>query len=79
MPYFEFIWDGDNESHLDEHGVTIEEFVEVVTNPDRLEASRSSGRRIAIGGTSTGKYLACVYEQFDELQVYPVTAYELED
>ena len=79
MPYFEFIWDGENDEHLEEHGVAIEEFVEVVTNPERLEASRSSGRCIAFGSTSTGKYLACVYEQFDELHVYPVTAYELED
>jgi uncharacterized DUF497 family protein len=79
MPYFEIIWDGESESHLDEHGVTIEEFGEAVTNPDRLEARRSSGRRIVFGGTSTGKCLACVYEQFDELQAYPVTAYELED
>ena len=45
MPYFEFIWDGENDDHLDEHGVTIEEFVEVVTNPERLESSRTSGRR----------------------------------
>lgn len=79
MPYFEFIWDGENEEHLEEHGVTLAEFVEIVTRPERLETSRSSGRCIAFGRTSTGKLLACVYEQFDEIQVYPVTAYELED
>jgi len=79
MPYYLFIWDDENEAHLDEHGVSPEEFAEVVSNPQRLEASRSSGRQIAFGRTSTGKYLACVYEQFDEIQVYPVTAYEVED
>ena len=79
MPYFEFIWDGENEEHLGLHGVTREEFVEIVTAPERLETSRSSGRCIAFGYTTAGRYLACVYEQFDELQVYPVTAYELED
>jgi uncharacterized DUF497 family protein len=64
---------------LAEHGVTPEEFAEVVCNPDRVETSQSSGRPIAFGPTSTGKYLACVYEQFDETTVYPITAYEPEE
>jgi len=79
VPWYEFIWDGENEKHLAEHGVTPEEFAEVVSNPDRVETSRSSGRPIAFGPTSTGKYLACVYELFDEFTVYAVTAYEAED
>ena len=79
MPWYEFIWDGENEQHLAEHGVTLEEFVEVVSNPDRVEISRSSGRPIAFGPTSTGKYLACVYEMFDEFTVYAITAFEAED
>ena len=79
MPWYEFIWDGENDKHLAEHGVTPEEFAEVVCNPDRVETSHSSGRPIAFGPTSTGKYLACVYEQFDEFTVYAVTAYEAED
>lgn len=37
MPYYFFVWDGENERHLAEHGVTIEEFAEVVCDPDRLE------------------------------------------
>jgi hypothetical protein len=64
---------------LAEHGVTPEEFAEVVCNPDRVEVSGSSGRPIAFGPTSTGKYLACVYELFDEFTVYAITAYEAED
>ena len=79
MPWYEFIWDGENEQHLAEHGVTPEEFAEVVCDPDRVGASRSSGRPIAFGPTSTGKYLACVYELFDESTVYPITAYEAEE
>lgn len=79
MPWYEFVWDGDNEEHLRQHGVTPDEFVEVVCNPDNTEVSRSSGRPIAFGPTSTGKYLACVYELLDETTVYPITAYEAED
>jgi uncharacterized DUF497 family protein len=79
MPWYVFVWDGENEEHLAEHGVTPEEFAEVVCNPDHVETSQSSGRPIAFGPTSTGKYLACVYEQFDETTVYPITAYEPEE
>ena len=78
MPRYDFIWDGENEDHLAEHDVTPGEFVEVVSDPDRVELSRTSGRPIAFGPTSTGKYLACVYELFDEHTVYPITAYEAE-
>ena len=54
MPFYFFVWDGENERHLAEHGVTMEEFAEVVCDPDRLERSRSSGRPIAFGYTSMG-------------------------
>jgi uncharacterized DUF497 family protein len=77
VPFYLFVWDGENEEHLAEHGVTPEEFAEVVCNPERVETSESSGRPVAFGATSTGKYLACVYEQFDETTVYAITAYEL--
>lgn len=59
--------------------MTPEEFAEVVSNPDRVEMSHSSGRPIAFGPTSTGKYLVCVYELFDEFTVYAITAFEAED
>ena len=65
--------------HLAEHGVTPEKFEEVVSDPDEIKVSRSSGRPLAMGYTSTGKYLACLYEMLDELTVDPITAYELED
>jgi len=79
MPFFLFVWDGENEGHLAEHGVTVEEFVEVVCDPQRVEPSRSSGRFIAFGYASSGKYLACVYEMFDETTVYALTAFEPEE
>jgi uncharacterized DUF497 family protein len=79
MPIFDFLWDGENDDHIDQHGVTIEEFEQVVQDPDATEFSDSSGRPIAFGYTADGRYLACVYEMLDELRVYPITAYEIEE
>jgi uncharacterized DUF497 family protein len=79
MPWFVFLWTPQREDHIVQHGVTPEEFEEVVMDPDKVEISRSSGRPIAFGYTSTGKYLACVYEEMDDgVTVLPVTAYEIE-
>jgi len=79
MPYYLFVWDDENEAHMEEHGVSFEEFSEVVCDPDRVDRSRTSGRPIAFGYTSTGRYLACVYEMLDEDTVYAITAYDAED
>ncbi len=79
VAFYIFIWDGKNQRHVAEHGVTQDEFAEVVCNADRVEKSRSSGRTVAFGYTSTDKYLACVFEMLDDDTVYPVTAYEVED
>ena len=79
MPFYTFVWDDENEAHLAEHGVSIDEFAEVVCDPDFVEESRSSGRPIAFGYTSTGRYLACVCELLDEVTVYAITAYEPEE
>jgi uncharacterized DUF497 family protein len=79
VPFYLFIWNDAVERHVAAHGVTRAEFREVVCDPDEVAQSRSSGRAIAFGETSTGKYLACVYELLDETTVLPVTAYEVED
>ena len=78
MPYYFFHWDASTIDYLDQHGVTPGEFEEVVTAPDRVERSRSSGDWIAFGMTSTGKYLGCVYEEFADT-IYPITAFVLDD
>ena len=79
MPFYLFRWDDANEEHLADHGVTPEEFEEVVCDPDSIGKSRSTGRPIAFGYASSGRYLACVYDMLDDVTVYPVTAYEVED
>lgn len=77
------IWDMDDEpagnvQHIAEHGVTKEEVEEVLRQPEGVEASRSSGRPIAFGETSTGRLLAVVYELIDDDTAYPITAFEVE-
>jgi len=79
VPFYLFVWNSEVEEHLAGHGVTPDEFEEVVCDPDEVHRSRSSGRPIAFGETSTGRYLACVYEFLDETTVLPVTAYEVEE
>lgn len=77
MPWYFFHWDDENIQHVADHGVTQAEFEEVVMDPDQVKWSRLSGRPIAFGESSTGKYIACVYEMLDGVTVYPVTAYEI--
>ncbi len=78
MPYFGFIWTHKNVDHIAEHDITPEEVEEVICNPVSTEISRESGNPIAFGYTSAGRFLACVYEMVDEVDVYPVTAWEEE-
>ena len=77
MPYYVFFWYDDNLEHIAEHGVTTDEFEEIVCDPERVEASRSSNRLIAFG-ESKGRCLVCVYEMMDDTNVLPITAYEVE-
>ena len=79
MPFLHVIWDLDddpqgNVQHIAEHGITKAEVVEVLDRPDAHEVSRSSGRPVAIGTTSTGRTLLVVYDEIEEDRVYPVTA-----
>lgn len=79
MPFYLFVWNDELEEHLAEHGVSPDEFEEVVCDPDYVTRSRSSGHPLAFGETASGKYLACIYELLDDTTVLPVTAYEPED
>ena len=74
-----FQWTEEAIRHLAEHGVTQDEFAEVVMDARMIETSRSTGLPIVLGTTSTGKRLACVFEWLDEdeTEILPVTAYEI--
>jgi hypothetical protein len=76
MPYYEFFWLDETIEHLAEHGVEPVEFEEVVSAPDTIGESRSSGRPCCWGETSDGRYLFCVFEKLDELTILPITAFE---
>jgi hypothetical protein len=86
MAAAEFIWDLEDDADgnywhicVEGHGVTQGEVEEVVNaHYDEAVESRSSGRPTAFGWTSSGKYVAVVFEVVDEEAptVYPITAYE---
>lgn len=76
MPYFDFVWTDPIIQHLAVHGVTPDEFEEIVGDPVRVVRSRSSNRWIAFGYSGANRYLACVYDLADFVTVIPVTAYE---
>ncbi len=70
-----------NVQHIAEHGVTMQEVEEVLLNEKNpVGESRSSGRPITLGETSTGKRIAVIWEQASDnpLVIRPVTAYEVE-
>ncbi|MEJ7639349.1 MAG: DUF4258 domain-containing protein [Singulisphaera sp.] len=77
------VWDLDdapagNVRHIAEHGITVEDVEEVISDPaNSTSVSNSSGRAITFGETSDGRYLAVVWETAcdDPLMIYPVTAY----
>ena len=82
MPFHSIILDLDddphgNVQHCAEHGVTKEEVEEVFQNATDADISRSSGRPVVFGDTSTGRHLMVVYEEIDADTVYPLSAYDV--
>jgi hypothetical protein len=49
----------------------------VLANATDADISRSSGRPVVFGDTSTGRHLMVAYDEIDEDTIYPVTAYEV--
>ncbi len=77
MPYFDFVWTEEIMAHLAEHGISPDDFEQVVANPERTGKSRSSGNPVAWGYTPDGRYIIAVYQKIDLATVVPVTAYEV--
>ncbi len=82
MVFHSVLWDLDddpngNVQHCPEQGVTKEAVEEVFQNATDADISRSSGRPVVFGQTSTGRHLMVVYEEIDADTVYPVTAYDV--
>jgi hypothetical protein len=78
------IWDlpedpDGNVQHIAAHDITSDEVEEVLLDRDSEDTiSRSSGQLITFGYTSSGRYLAVVWEHVDDnpLTMYPITAYD---
>ncbi|HUP78578.1 MAG TPA: DUF4258 domain-containing protein [Pirellula sp.] len=82
MPYFEIIWNDEpdgNIQHIAEHDISIEDVEEVLFNPIHRDVSRSSSNPIVFGFTPDGRYILVVYEQIDDMTVYPITAFEVDE
>ncbi len=82
MVWFDYLWlegaDG-NIEHIAEHQLTMDDIEQVTENIEAEAVSRRTGRPIRFGYTLDGRYIAVVFEWVDEVTVYPVTAYEVED
>lgn len=68
---------GAEPEHCAEHGVTQDDFEQVVCNPTRKGWSRSSDLPCVWGCTEDGRYLIADYEELDDVTILPVTAYEV--
>ncbi|NOX55290.1 MAG: hypothetical protein GXP27_12805 [Planctomycetes bacterium] len=82
MPYFDIIWNdepGGNVEHIRQHGLTPEDVEAVLQEPIRTGVSRSSGRPIAFGFTPDGRLVCVVFEQVDQVTLYPVTAFVIDE
>ena len=82
MRFEAILWDLDddpdgNVQHCADHGVTKEEVEEVFESAMDADVSRSTGRPVVFGDTSSGRHLMVVFESVDASTVYPVTAYEV--
>ncbi|MFT3883008.1 MAG: hypothetical protein QM703_25565 [Gemmatales bacterium] len=76
------LWDEDNEAHIAEHGLTIDDVESVLLNPKaKAGVSKSSGRPLRFAYTAYGIYIAVAFDVLDETDglVYPVTAYEVQE
>jgi hypothetical protein len=82
MPWSDIVWNGEpggNVEHIAEHGLSVGDVEYVIMNAERYGKSRSAGRPILFGHTEAGDHVCVVYEEVDDLTIYPVTAYILEE
>jgi hypothetical protein len=75
MPWYDFFWYDENLKKVAEHGVTPEEFEEVVTSTTEIETS-GTGSDMVRGETAAGRYLICLFTRLDKMTVMPITADE---
>jgi uncharacterized DUF497 family protein len=73
--------EGTNTAHIAGHGLTPEEVESALFDENTtFDVSDSSGRPIAFGSTSTGRFIAVVFEVLnpaDPLVIRPINAYDV--
>jgi uncharacterized DUF497 family protein len=82
MPWYEVVWNyepGGNVEHIAEHDLTPEDVEAAIQDPLDTTTSRSSGRPVLAGYTHDGRLIIVVYEEVDDITIYPITAYEVEE
>jgi hypothetical protein len=82
MAFQSIIWDLDddpdgNVMHCLEHDISKTEIEEVVENAMDADISRSSGRPVLFGDTSSGRHIMVVFDIVDSDTIYPITAYDV--
>jgi hypothetical protein len=77
VPAFDFLWTDEIVRHLAEHGISQDDFEQVVCHASSKGWSRSSGLPCVWGHTADGRSVIAVYEELDDMTVLPVTAYEV--
>jgi uncharacterized DUF497 family protein len=80
---FDFIeWDDTNERKVGDHGLTTDDVENVLRTANPVKGvSRTSGRPLAEGWTTGGRYVRVVYETMDAggvVVLRPVTAYDID-
>lgn len=77
MANYRFFWTDEIIEHLAEHGITPDGFESVVAAAEDEDLSTSTGKPMAFGRTSDGRYITAIYEMIDEWTVLPITAFEV--
>lgn len=82
MDYLRIVWDDPddpygNVQHILEHGLSIDDVEDVLTNPTSEGQSASTGRPCVWGYTLEGLYIIVVYDRLDEDTIRVRTAYEV--
>ena len=83
MAFYQFVWDLDddpdgNVQHIAEHGLTKDDVEHALRHAWRTGTSDSSGLPLVFGPALDDREIVVVYEQIDDMHVYPVTAFERE-
>jgi hypothetical protein len=83
MPVIDVIWDlpddpHGNVQHIAEHGLIPADVEFIFNNPMKRSKSRSTGAPMISGQLPSGEFVVVIYQQIDELSVYPITAYFVE-